>query len=187
VGGGGERRDEYLDDPTQKELGIKRRGGAKGVEVKGLVAVLSEDGGEPPFRGRIELWSKWTSTVLDLSGHPMTATTKKRWLRRFDLSVAIPKEIPLGAGKTREEPLHGERVDRGCNVEITELLVADGKAWWTLGFEAFGDRTTIEGDLLTVIGVMARRHPPPFDTTCSASYPAWLSGLRRSRAPDVPD
>lgn len=38
AGGGKERRYDYLRDPDQDELGIKRRGEKPGVEVKGLVS-----------------------------------------------------------------------------------------------------------------------------------------------------
>jgi hypothetical protein len=149
-----ERVDEYLRDAKQTELGIKRRGGKDGVEVKGLVAVLHEVGGEPPFRGRIEMWSKWTSSALDLSGRPTVRITKKRWLRTV---AAAPSTT------------------RGCNVEITELRLSTGERWWTFGFESFGGRTTVEDDLLAATRLMAEREPPPFPTTLAAAYPAWLA------------
>lgn len=50
------RTDVYLRDPSQDELGLKRRDRA--FEVKGLVAQLTSLD-EGPFGGVIELWSKW--------------------------------------------------------------------------------------------------------------------------------
>jgi hypothetical protein len=59
-GGGALRSDEYLLEPSQTELGLKKRGGGRGgVEVKGLVSIgtaLPE-----PFDGRIQLWTTGVS------------------------------------------------------------------------------------------------------------------------------
>jgi hypothetical protein len=55
-GGGLLRLDEYLSDPNQCELGIKRRGGKKGVEVKGLVTHAEQQLAAGPFVGPIEIW-----------------------------------------------------------------------------------------------------------------------------------
>ena len=65
AGGGTLREDKYLEDVDQVELGIKYRGGGIGAEVKGLVGIELADLTEPPFIGRIEIWSKW---VTGLSG-----------------------------------------------------------------------------------------------------------------------
>jgi hypothetical protein len=44
------RRDVYLYDPEQTELGIKARGLKPGLEVKGLVALLPDDVPDGPFK-----------------------------------------------------------------------------------------------------------------------------------------
>ena len=58
AGGGNLREDEYFRDPSQGELGLKRRGGKPGIEVKGLVAADWGTLAAEPFTGRIELWTK---------------------------------------------------------------------------------------------------------------------------------
>ncbi len=88
AGGGGTRKDVYLHDTTQGELGIKLRGGKKGVEIKSLVSVLADKLDADPFRGAIELWTKSTSQALDLSTNPTIATSKTRWLRKFGMDTA---------------------------------------------------------------------------------------------------
>ena len=42
-GGGEIRRDEYLRDPKQQQLGVKKRGRNPGVEIKGLVGERVRD------------------------------------------------------------------------------------------------------------------------------------------------
>src|SRR5262245_5499282 len=83
-GGGKLREDAYLRDSSQAELGIKRRGLKRGVEIKGLVEVIPAALNAGPFVGPIELWAKWASETLGLSSHPTILTKKQRWLRKFD-------------------------------------------------------------------------------------------------------
>lgn len=172
AGGGGKRIDEYLADPGQVELGIKRRGGKKGSEVKGLVSVLPGGLAVPPFTGPIELWTKWTTEQLDLKHYATIATVKRRWLRKFDTAASPPGEVGLDA---EEKPLAGGKLpDRGCNVEFTEVTLPGGAVWWTLGFEAFGTIDTVAGSLNTAAKALAAREPPQFGEGLVASYPAWL-------------
>jgi hypothetical protein len=77
-GGGGTRVDEYLRDASQIELGLKRRGSKKGVE---LVAVTCGGLAVGPFAGPVELWAKWTSEPLELNS-ASTLTTEKTWCAR---------------------------------------------------------------------------------------------------------
>lgn len=174
--GGGKpgREDEYLRDPKQVELGIKRRGGGKisGIEVKGLVECLG-DLAAGPFAGPIELWTKWVSEPLKIDGAPTIRIKKQRWLRKFDAGGSLPKEIELNAD---EKPVKdGELPTRGCNVELTYVQIADqGGDWWTLGFEAFGTIATVEADLRAVAAALNQRQPPPLEEGLLASYPMWL-------------
>ncbi|MGZ8222097.1 MAG: hypothetical protein ACXWT0_10655 [Methylobacter sp.] len=173
AGGGEARVDEYLCDPYQRELGLKRRGGKSGVEIKGLVAVTWGGLLISPFTGPIEIWAKWTSERLELQSNSTVSTTKLRYLRKFDTTFAFPEEIPLG---TDERPLDKQRQlpNIGCNVELTQVTFANGKIWWTLGFEAFGTIRTIENDLRAVATILASRQPPILHGGLQASYPAWL-------------
>jgi hypothetical protein len=177
AGGGNEagRLDEYLSEAGQVELGVKLRGGKKGVEVKGLVESLFEELTVPPFVGAIELWTKWTSHALVLNSGVTVATKKRRWLRKFDAASDDPKEIPLDAN---ENPLGKEALPvLGCNVELTHLELPDGRIWWTFAFEAFGSVQTVAGSLHATADTLARRQPPALGEALVASYPAWLSAL----------
>jgi hypothetical protein len=174
AGGGKSRLDEYLRDPKQLELGLKRRGGRPGVEVKGLIS--AEWGGlaVTPFFGPIELWTKWTSEPLVLNPNSTLAVQKLRWMRKFETGGAVPLEISLDPDENPREnwPLP----QLGCNVEFTTVTLPDSSAvWWTLGFEAFGTIHTVELHLRAVATTLAARGVPTFRKGSLASYPAWLN------------
>jgi hypothetical protein len=76
--------DEYVCDHNQGELSLKRRGEKPGVEVKGLVAPKWGNLTAGPFVGPIDLWTKWTSEVLELRSGWTLPIEKIRWLRKFD-------------------------------------------------------------------------------------------------------
>ncbi len=172
AGGGGTRMDEYLRDARQVELGIKRRGGKKGVEVKGLVAVTWGGLAVGPFAGPIQLWTKWTAEPLELQSSSTVVTEKRRWLRKFDTTMPLPQEVPLDA---HEKPLDKRPLPAlGCNVELTQVRLPNGQVWWTLGFESFGTIWTVENDLRAVATTLVARRPPGLGEGMLASYPAWL-------------
>jgi hypothetical protein len=178
VAGGGVkiRADQYLRDTRQNEMGIKLRGGKSGVEVKGLVSVISDQLAVGPFHGNIEVWTKWTTESLELPASSLVTTEKRRWLRKFDTSSADPSEIPLGED---EQPLHQQPVPAmGCNVELTQVTLGSANVWWTLGFESFGTIQTIEKSLRSTASILAARRPPDFISGFAASYPAWLKDLQ---------
>lgn len=176
AGGGDLRVDEYLVEPAQVELGIKSRGGKKGVEVKGLVAVSGRLG-ETPFEAPVELWTKWTSAALALPSGSTVRTEKRRWLRKFDGAHNPPREIALGADE-RPKDSSAALPARGCNVELTHVLVAGERSWWSFGFESFGTVSTVEKDLAEVARLLAHRRPPSLPGGQAMSYPAWLSATR---------
>ena len=170
-GGGGTRVDEYLKQPGQVELGIKRRGEKPGVEIKGLVA-LGRERTAGPFPGRVEIWSKWTSAVLRIDPAAI-AISKQRWLRKFDTGAGAAREVALDE---RESPASGEPLPHeGCNAEWTILRRPDGVQWWTLGLEAFGPLDSVVRNFETGIAALATRQPPELRPDLVASYPAWLN------------
>ena len=175
AGGGQPRKDGYLRDSSQAELGIKSRGGKKGVEIKGLVTVLWDGISAGPFSGPVEIWTKWTSESLVLDPGQLIFTTKVRYLRKFDTAFAEPAEIPIGPD---EKPVDPKRClpSLGCNVELTEVTV-DSETWWTLGFEAFGKPETVAKDLCAVAHTLAARNVPDLQPALRASYPVWLRHL----------
>jgi hypothetical protein len=171
-GGGATRTDEYLKDLEQKELGVKRRGGKPGVEVKGLVGFGKEL--PAPFRGRVEIWSKWSSTALSVDTVSTIRIVKQRWLRKFDSGRGGVAEIPMDE---QEKPKDGRSLpSNGCNLELTKLSAPLGEVWWTLGFEAFGQLQSVEGNLLATVDWLAGG-APNVDAAMTASYPEWLSRL----------
>jgi len=179
-GGGGKRIDSYLRDAKQVELGLKHRGGRFGVEIKGLVAVTAGGCIEKPFDGDIELWTKWTSSTLVLDTTKTVTLEKQRWLRKFDTSGRKPIEVPLDIKESYLDRIP----ERGCSIEFTQIRFLDFKTldqlpesqtWWTLSFESFGSIADVNESLSMVAAEMALRNPPPFDQSCRASYPTFLS------------
>lgn len=173
-GGERERRDDYLRDAQQVELGIKRRGDgkSKGIEVKGLVVECLGDLAEGPFVGALELWCKWNSEPLKLEESQTITIVKRRWLRKFAAAGSAPREIQVDA---EEQPINKERLPRGCNVELTHIQVEEGGGqWWTLGFESFGTIATVEADLRAAAAALNERNPPRLEGGLVASYPVWL-------------
>jgi len=169
AGGGGERVDEYMADCGQTELGLKRRGGKGGIEVKGLVAADWDALNVSPFLGPIELWSKWTCEGLELNS--TTPIKKVRWLRKFSTESLSPEEIPLGES---EMPLDKNRAlpRTGCNVELTRIITGQ-EVWWTLGFESFGQIQTVSNDLRAVAATLEARKPPELGPAGELSSPIW--------------
>lgn len=187
AGGGLVRVDSYLRDAHQAALGLKHRGGKKGVEVKGLFCHVRDQCHADPFSGAIELWCKWTSDTLTLDMSKTVTTEKLRWMRKFDTTGASPVEVLLNP---YEAPLERDSLPgRGCSVEFTKIRfvdyetkepIPDSTEWWTLSFEAFGKIDSVQKSLCDVASVMASRNPPAFDTSFRASYPAFLGQVAQS-------
>jgi hypothetical protein len=169
-GGGVSRRDEYLLDAAQRELGIKRRGGGEGLEIKGLVARGRQV--PAPFTGQVQVWSKWISTPLTLDPFSRVALDKTRWLRKFDTTSDTISEIALGAD---ELPVAASArlPEQGCHLELVVIELAGHPRWHSVGFEAFGDLTTIERSLHRTLDLLASSAPSLGDGRC-LSYPEWL-------------
>jgi hypothetical protein len=149
-GGGLTRVDRYAPQRRGGDIGIKRRGDKPEFEVKGLVATrrISE---LEPLAQHVELWCKWSCAIPGLTLRDDLATTKTRWLRKFDTVKHVRAEIPLDAN---EKPTKGHSLPaQGCNVELTDVQIpGHAGAWWTLGFEAFGDLDSVSANLtLTVL------------------------------------
>jgi hypothetical protein len=174
-GGGMLRRDEYLFDPSQTELGIKKRGGGSGVELKGLVSVGTTV--PKPFAGRIQLWSKWTSTTLSIENHPRIVVAKTRWVRKFDTAGDDARELELGANEQLRDRWTSPP-ERGCLLELVAIQVGDGGTpWWALAFESFGPLDSLQESLQCTAIRVAEPAPPALETARQLSYPEWLGSL----------
>ena len=173
-GGGTPRTDEYLADPGQRELGVKRRGGTGGLEVKGLLERRRPSAA--PFAGRIQIWCKWTSEVLTIDHLPRVSLQKTRWIRKYDTAGTGVSEVELDA---RERPRHApeRRLERGCQLELVSLRVDErDEAWSSLGFEAFGELDTLEDSLHRTVAHLASG-APRVTPGAELSYPEWLATL----------
>ena len=158
------RTDEYLRENAQCTLGIKKRGGQAGVEIKGLIApgktILELAGCTAP----VELWAKWSSRTLNIDGGALIRVQKRRWMRKFRVGSGQAAEC-TGSDQTRTS---------GCDAELT-LIEVKGSAWWTFGFEAFGELERIQDDLAATVALLASRDPPRLPRGEASSYPRWLA------------
>jgi hypothetical protein len=178
-GGGLARLDEYLQQKDQIELGLKKRGNKKGVEVKGLIAVVPSRVTAGPFTASVQLWSKWTSEELILDHLPLISIQKTRWLRKYAVHNDSLQEIEL---EQNETPKAGQHLPRsGCNVELTKVLIGSGPIWWTFGCEAFGiSLTDVTDTVVKFMSVVLAKNSPSVKPGIEASYPAWLVRLLSS-------
>ena len=148
------RVDHYLSQAGQRDLGIKRRGGEHGVEIKSLVA----EGAAHTIgtlTARMQIWTKVWTAALDLNGLPTIAVRKSRRMQSHRTGGYAS----------------------GCNVEVTEVRVgADVEVWTTLGIEAYGELGQLEGALAGVVR-LHQANPPEVDAGHALSYPAWLASL----------
>src|SRR5262245_62010684 len=167
-GGGMTHVDEYLVDRNQTELGVKKRGSGIGVEVKGLVALGRQS--TSPFEGRVQIWTKWASETLSIDHMPRVWIKKTRWLRKYDTSGAGVVEVQVAASERAARP-----IARGCQSELSAIAIGDeGTSWWSVGFEAFGEKSTIEGSLDRTL-VHLTLGAPALDGGLALSYPEWLA------------
>jgi hypothetical protein len=173
-GGGNSREDEYLVDPLQRELGVKKRSSRAEIEIKGLVEVRAAL--PAPFSGRVQIWAKWTSRAITIDHLPRTVVRKTRWLRKYDTSSSAVRELEVDTDEQLRDsaPLP----EHGCNLEVVALTLDDDARWWTFGFEAFGPLDSVERSLHRTIS-----HVPPIGRELLAgglelSYPDWLSTAR---------
>jgi len=171
-GGGTERPDKYLVDPSQTELGIKNRAAKPGLEIKSLVSVrrLLRLG---PLTATAQIWTKVPTNSFDLAGLPCVTVNKRRWLRKYDTANSKAREIELGKD---EKPISGEWPVNGCNVEFTEVWFEDStKLWTSLGFEAFGPLERVEETLAAIVEHVGSRRFPDVGPGITMSYPEWLA------------
>lgn len=173
AGGGRTSVDAYLLEPGNAQLGIKRRSGKAGLEIKVLAGALERGCEQAPFEGRIELWVKQTATQLGTHGHRLVEVSKRRWVRLFDCSDdEAVRELSLAADgqPTDQVPTPARR----CRVELTELELMPGGRWMTLAFEAHGPVESVAESLRRTAQTLALRAPPGLDGPLEASYPGWL-------------
>jgi hypothetical protein len=182
AGGGEQRKDQYFIDRSQIELGIKRRGDAPGVEIKGLVGKAGIVSKGKRLHGTIQLWGKWRLNEVISVSLPRVVMIKTRWLRKFQMANNQTIEIELDKN---EKPLHQRLPDHGCNVEFTCIEVREPSLakWWTLGFEAFGSLDAVASYLTATVAKVEEFEPPLLPPeSLEMSYPCWLSKIDWQKA-----
>jgi hypothetical protein len=163
------RTDQYLFDPVQWTLGIKKRGGQDTLEIKGFVAPGKTTVEIAGCASVVGLWVKWPTGALTLTRAAVIHVQKRRWMRKFRVSAGAVSDC------TGSDPLR----TTGCDAELT-LITVRNSAWWTLGFEAFGELESVEGDLAATAAVLASRNPPVLPRGEASSYPRWLASLPKA-------
>jgi hypothetical protein len=172
-GGGILRRDEYLLDPSQTELGLKKRGGGSGVEVKGLIGFGTTIPG--PFAARVQLWAKWASKTVSIDHLPRIVAAKTRWVRKFDTTTADIRELVLDASEQPKDRSTSPP-ECGCLIEFVDIQLGDAQiAWWGLAFEAFGPLDSVQESLRRTTERVAHPTPPSLEGGFELSYPEWFS------------
>ena len=149
--------------------------------IRGAAQVINLPSG---VAGRADSWVKWShpTSAFDqlptLVGNESTwvPTRKRRLLRRFSMDQDSLQENPIDEPPTA-----------GCNIDLVDLDTVDG-AWWTLGFESFGQATDLRFQLGAVTTSWFDRRPPPvpFRVTSSIAYPTWVAGLPQEHEERAP-
>ena len=163
------RVDEYLRDPDQDSLGIKKRGRGD-VEIKGLIGRRDKHLDFAGCTSQIELWAKWACRTLDLDGLPLIGVEKQRWKRSFSVHADVVSELATASELAPRQS--------GCDAELTLLKGPDMAPWWTLGFEAYGELDKVEAVLSQTVSLMTRRCPPPLSPGEAIGYPSWIKCRR---------
>lgn len=167
--GGETRRDTYLDLPGAPELGVKLRGGER-LEVKLRECEFGETRLAGGPAARLERWKKWSFPVGPSGCLPAgLGLPEGSWLD-VDKSRRMVTYRLTGDGDVLPAE---EWPDEGCSLELTSLVVG-GQQWWTVAFEAFGDRLV---DALLAAAEEFFRVPEPAEALAGArscAYPAWL-------------
>jgi hypothetical protein len=165
------RVDHYLRIAEGDTLGIKLREGR--IELKQRHRQYGAVRLHGWVAGIMEHWRKWSFPLAGLNdglkgaAHPASDwidVYKRRWLQRYE----VLDEEKIAAVSSQYYP------DQGCDFELTEVRAA-GAAWWTLGFEAFGNEDTIQENLrLLADRVLGFTDPPVLAVEDSYGYPRWL-------------
>jgi hypothetical protein len=177
-GSGEARSDDYLCDPEQPALGIKRRGsgpGARGNPTEFKVQVAH---GAMLSLGHLsattEIWTRVVSGVLDISRFSLISVRKQRWVRRFDTAASDVREVAIALDA--EETASRKVPTRCCDVELAVVTLDSAvHPWTTLGFQAFGGLEQLQSSLAEVVRKMAAQDLPAMPEASAQSYAMWIA------------
>jgi len=173
------RTDTYLLFPSS-DLGVKLRDGK--LQIKYLISAEEFHSEDHEISGKMETWRKSSLPLKDPSTNPFQdvegpqiAVEKERDSRRYEVDPT--KGIVTPSDK---------RVAQGIMIEVTKLTI-EGIQWWTLAFDALGEKQK-ECLQLGVTSVLKDYPGPKPQKEKSFSYPKWLSIIydekqKRSKIP----
>lgn len=167
------RIDVYLT-PAAGNQGIKWRGGR--LEVKWRTRSFGVQYFGASIVGNVEQWCKLGAT-FDADGGLDEVAGDTAWIavekRRTTRKYEVQHSTVLAVDPTT-------RPSAGCNVELTRLLLA-GKPWWTIGFEAFGEKRDLLVILQSVVAHTFAEHATlSLPVADSYGYPEWLTSCTKT-------
>jgi hypothetical protein len=182
------REDVYCVLAQSSDLGLKWREEEKdgkkkiSVDIKGKTAELGSIQFGSNAVGKVERWVKWQyenaavpkaiydTFNIDKHGQDLVRIRKNRILRRVRLDAF---------GNDEEVTTF---IDRGLNIELTQLLVDKNDAYWTLGFEAFPHDDDVHGAFQRNVCRFLKGYTGPnLDLERSKSYAEWLMERAKKR------
>ncbi len=164
------REDIYLVIASDCDyMGIKLRQGR--LEIKWRKAELGIVSIAPQVKGKLESWDKWTCEDSKTENfQPQSVVDKSHWLKISKVRQQRKYQV-LKQNLVQEANLFAT-IDRGCNVELTQLNIG-GDDWWSIALEAFGESTD---ENLHVVANKVFQHYNAFslEPKNSFAYPSWL-------------
>jgi len=182
------RRDFYLDLARDETRGIKLRQGRLEIKQRhqrsGIVRFAER------VAGVVERWNKWSFALSGMpAGMPAGIPAMIGDLPGTDSDsswIAVDKDRSLyrfrfaGEGQGNEIAVAvppGAYPVQGCELELSQVHAA-GQVWWSLCFEAFGQESTLEANLLAVARqILSKGSPLALNSADSYGYPHWLNIL----------
>lgn len=165
-----EREDIYLAIALDCDyMGIKLRQGR--LEIKWRKAELGIVSIAPRVHGKLESWDKWTCEDSKAENfQPQSVVNKSHWVKVSKVRQQRKYQV-LEQNLVQEVKLDAT-IDRGCNVELTQLNIS-GNNWWSIALEAFGEATN---DNLHFVAKKVFQHYKAFslEPKNSFAYPSWL-------------
>jgi hypothetical protein len=123
--------------------------------------------------GPLEAWRKWTYPGHGEEGPYPVQLEATGWV-----AVRKTRSVLYYAVADSEAEEVSERPANGCQFEWTEVDV-HGQSWLTIGFEAFGNATELETNLIQtaarVLGDLPSSIRLAEEDSCS--YPEWIGSI----------
>lgn len=153
------RIDYYLFIMDSDSLGIKLREGRMEIKQRHEKPSVIEFGEHA--KGYVEHWYKWSfhlsetsniDKILKSYSSSWTGIKKERLMFMYYITDnGEVKEISFQPPQNLAE----SKTNRRCGFELAKISVeTSGEKWWSLGFEAFGNDTDLNNNLLFVLNIV---------------------------------